>query len=162
MALHLLRLMFSLYFSFSLLSLIHDDRDKVGEVLMRRLKNLSFCCWIILCLLNRLILAMARRFYVIWVNFLVLQLCILILYDRSTLQILSTSYLLSFWIFSPSYIHDYVFSFWNQNLNSLFSIIYFGHSGCSWPSRDWLNAAYGLRFFREFLAFPWSFWYSTN
>ncbi len=132
MALHLLRLMLSLYFSFSLLSLIHDDRDSVGEVFMRRLKNLSFCYWIILCLLNRLILAIARRFSVIWVNFFVLQLCILILYDLSTLQILSTSYLLSFWIFSPWYIHDYVSSSWNQNLNFLFSIIYFGHSGCSW------------------------------
>ncbi len=162
MALHLLRLMLSLYFSFSLLSLIHDDRDSVGEVFMRRLKNLSFCYWIILCLLNRLILAIARRFSVIWVNFFVLQLCILILYDLSTLQILSTSYLLSFWIFSPWYIHYYVSSSWNQNLNFLFSIIYFGHSGCSWLWLDWLNAAYELLFFREFLVFPWSFWYSIN
>lgn len=92
---HFVRVMLSLYFSFYFVSFTHERRDRVGDVLTSRLKNLSFSCWISLCLLNLFMLATVRRFSVIWVNFLDLLLLTRELYDFSTLQIRSTSSRLS-------------------------------------------------------------------
>ena len=152
--------MFTLYFLLSRIPLIHSCRDRVGVVLMSRLKNLAFSSYIFLILLKRWMEAMLRRFWVMEMNLRPFLLWLELTLDAVFFSIshsLSTNSLLSFWMFYSMLLFNYLFFDWIPHWDSSLSIIYYDHQSCFLPSQPLLSASCEPPFSNECPDVLWSF-----